>query len=344
METILITGGMGFIGSHTCVEFMEAGYAPIIVDDLSNSSIKVLEGIEAITKKRVPFYQLDVADYEALAQVFSQHTIDAVIHFAGFKAVGESKEKPLHYYCNNLNSTMSLLKCMDRFGVGRLVFSSSATVYDSMHHVLLTEETQRWCTNPYGWTKFMSEQIISDHVATRPHASAVLLRYFNPVGAHESGLIGEAPNGVPQNLMPFVTQVAVGMRDKLSVFGGDYDTPDGSGVRDYIHVTDLAQGHVAALEYAKEHPGCQAVNLGTGRGVSVLQLIDTFQRVNGVTIPYEITARRPGDAPMYYAETKRAEELLHWRAERSLEDMCRSAYHWQRNSLGLLEDPNERTR
>lgn len=336
MEQILITGGMGFIGSHTCVELLARGYAPIIVDDLSNSRIEVLEGIRAISGQTVPFYQLDVADDVALAEVFAKHHIDAVIHFAGFKAVGESKEKPLHYYCNNLNSTMSLLKCMHRFDVRRLVFSSSATVYDATRHILLTEETERWCTNPYGWTKFMSEQMIADQVEANPALSAVLLRYFNPVGAHESGLIGEAPNGVPQNLMPFVTQVAVGLREKLSVFGGDYDTPDGSGVRDYIHVCDLAEGHVAALEYSKQHAGCAAVNLGTGRGVSVLEMVSAFSRVNEVEIPYEISARRPGDAPCYYADTKRAEELLGWKATRTLEDMCASSYHWQRKSMGLL--------
>lgn len=336
METILITGGMGFIGSHTCVELMEQGYAPIIVDDLSNSNIEVLDGIRRITGKTVPFYQLDVADETALSAVFADHPIDAVIHFAGFKAVGESKEKPLHYYSNNLNTTLTLLSCMDRFGVSRIVFSSSATVYDAVHHTVLTESTDRWCTNPYGWTKFMSEQIISDYVTTRKQASAVLLRYFNPVGAHESGEIGEAPNGVPQNLMPFVTQVSVGIRPKLSVFGADYDTPDGSGVRDYIHITDLARGHVAALQYSNEHTGCEGFNLGTGRGISVLELVETFSRVNHVEIPYEITDRRAGDVGMYYADTTRAEQVLGWKAQLSLEDMCTSSYHWQRKSMGLL--------
>jgi UDP-glucose 4-epimerase len=336
METILITGGLGFIGSHTCVELMEQGYRPIIVDDLSNSSIEVLEGIRRITDETVPFYQLDVADQDALPQVFSAHPIDAVIHFAGFKAVGESKERPLSYYCNNLNTTLNLLKCMDRYGVSRLVFSSSATVYDAVHHTVLTEGTERWCTNPYGWTKFMSEQIISDFVATRPDASAVLLRYFNPVGAHASGEIGEAPSGVPQNLMPFVTQVAVGIRPRLSVFGGDYETPDGTGVRDYIHITDLARGHVAALSYSKANPGTEAFNLGTGKGVSVLELVHTFSRINGVEIPYEITDRRPGDVGIYYADTKKAEAVLGWKAELSLEEMCASSYRWQKKSMGLL--------
>lgn len=337
MEEILVTGGMGFIGSHTCVALIEAGYLPVIVDDLSNSRIEVLDGIAAITGLRPAFYEADVADDAALCAVFTAHKIRAAIHFAGLKAVGESKEKPLEYYCNNLNSTMNLLKSMDRFGVSHLVFSSSATVYNAEQHVLLSEETPRHCVSPYGWSKFMSEQIIADHMATRPERSAVLLRYFNPVGAHQSGLIGEAPNGVPQNLMPFVCQVAVGVRETLSVFGGDYDTPDGSAVRDYIHVMDLAHGHVAALAYAEAHSGCEAVNLGTGRGVSVLELIQGFQEVNGVEIPYEITARRPGDAPMYYADTRKAKAVLGWQARRSLDDMCCSAYHWERKSRGLIE-------
>lgn len=331
-ETILITGGTGFIGSHTCVELIKRGYHPVIVDDLSNSSRDVLEGIRRITGERVPFYEQDVADYEGLSRVFEDHPIQAVIHFAGYKAVGESKEKPLSYYCNNLNSTLSLLKCMDRFGVRRLVFSSSATVYDSLRHTVLTEETDRWCTNPYGWTKFMSEQIIEDYIKTRPESAAVLLRYFNPVGAHESGEIGEAPNGIPQNLMPFVTQVAVGIRPKLAVFGGDYDTPDGTGVRDYIHITDLARGHVAALGYSRKQEGCAGFNLGTGKGTSVLQLVKTFSEVNGVEIPYEITDRRPGDVGIYYADTRLSEEQLGWKAELGLEEMCASSYRWQKKA------------
>ena len=336
METILITGGMGFIGSHTCVELINAGYRPIIVDDLSNSSPEILEGIRRITGVLVPFYQMDVAD-EALSQIFTEHSIDAVIHFAGFKAVGESREAPLAYYCNNLNTTMNLLKQMGRYGVTRLVFSSSATVYDTMRHVALTEETERgYCQSPYGWTKFMSEQIIADYARAHPETAAVLLRYFNPVGAHESGEIGEAPSGVPQNLMPFVTQVAVGLRERLSVFGGDYETPDGTCIRDYIHITDLARGHVAALRYAQTHPGAESFNLGTGHGVSVLELVHTFQRVNEVEIPFAITGRRAGDAPMYYADTQKAAEHLGWTAQLSLEDMCRSSYTWQKKSMGLL--------
>ena len=337
METILITGGMGFIGSHTCVALIDQGYNPIIVDDLSNSKPSVLDGISAITGKNVPFYQLDVSDYEGLCRIFAAHKIDAVIHFAGFKAVGESKEKPLDYYCNNLNSTMALLKAMAKFSVSRIVFSSSATVYDSMKHIVLTEETERWCVNPYGWTKFMSEQIITDYVAALPDFSAVLLRYFNPVGAHESGLIGEDPNGIPQNLMPFVTQVAVGIRDKLSIFGDDYDTPDGTGVRDYIHVSDLAEGHVSAILYSREHKGTEYVNLGTGKGTSVLELVTTFSKVNEVEIPYVMAPRRAGDAPMYYADTEKAAAVLGWRAKRDVADMCRSAYRWQKHHQRMEE-------
>lgn len=332
METILITGGMGFIGSHTCVELLEQGYQPVIVDDLSNSSPSVLEGIRRITGVTPPFYQLDVGDEAALSRVFAEHRFDAVIHFAGFKAVGESKEKPLAYYCNNLGSTMTLLKCMGKAGVGRVIFSSSATVYDAMKHVVLTEETERWCQSPYGWTKFMSEQIISDHVAAHAGTAAVLLRYFNPVGAHESGLIGETPNGIPNNLMPFLTQVAVGLRKQLSVFGDDYDTRDGTGVRDYIHVTDLARGHVAALQYSREHEGTENFNLGTGRGTSVLELIAAFEAANGLKIPYQVTPRRPGDAAQYYADTEKAARVLGWTAQLDLTDMCRSAYRWQRQS------------
>ncbi len=336
MEQILITGGTGFIGSHTCVELITRGYDAIIVDDLSNSRIEVLDGIEAITGKRPTFYQCNVADEPALAAVFAAHQIDAVIHFAGFKAVGESHEKPLDYYDNNLNSTLTLLRCMARFDVQAIVFSSSAAVYDARSNAQMTESATRWCTNPYGWTKFMSEQIIRDSAAANAALRAVLLRYFNPVGAHESGRIGEAPNGVPQNLMPFVTQVAVGLRDRLSVFGGDYDTPDGSCVRDYIHVVDLAIGHVAALDYAKQHCGCAAFNLGTGHGISVLELVKTFEEVNGLRIPYEIVGRRRGDAPMYYADTAKAEQALGWKATRTLADMCRSAYYWQTNGARAL--------
>ncbi len=334
METILITGGMGFIGSHTCVELLQKGYDVVIADNLVNSSSAVLDGIHRITGKHVPFYETDVRDKAGLRAVFQGHAIGAVIHFAGLKAVGESKEKPLLYYQNNLNSTMTLLECMAEFQVDRLVFSSSATVYDAAQGPVLTEGTPLWCVNPYGWTKFMSEQIIRDFAATRPGFSAVLLRYFNPVGAHESGEIGEAPAGIPNNLMPYIAQVAVGALPHLNVFGDDYDTPDGTGVRDYIHVSDLARGHVAALDYSRRHTGAEEVNLGTGHGVSVLEMVKTYEQVNQVKIPYVMAPRRPGDAPIYYADTQKANQVLGWKAERTLSDMCASSYLWQRKSMG----------
>ena len=331
METILIPGGMGFIGSHTAVALIQNGYQVIILDDLSNSSPSVLDGIEQITATRPVFYEGDAADKQTLDRIFSAHRIDAVIHFAGFKAVGESKAAPLSYYCNNLNTTMALLDAMSRYAVKRLVFSSSATVYDSLQYTVLTEATPRTCQSPYGWTKYMSEQIISDFCAATPGTGAVLLRYFNPVGAHESGLIGERPQGVPQNLMPYITQVAIGQREKLSVFGGDYDTPDGTGVRDYIHVSDLAHGHVLALQYSRAHAHCVPFNLGSGKGYSVLELVKAFEEATGVFIPYEITGRRPGDVGIYYADTAHARETLGFTAVRSLADMCRSAYRWEQH-------------
>lgn len=330
METILITGGMGFIGSHTCVELLEQGYQVIIADNLVNSSPQVLEGIRRITGKQVPFYEVDVADGENLRKVFQSGPIDAVIHFAGLKAVGESKEQPLRYYQNNLNSTMTLLECMAEFQVKRLVFSSSATVYDAAQGPVLTESTPMWCTNPYGWTKFMSEQIIRDFAATQPGFSALLLRYFNPVGAHDSGEIGEAPTGIPNNLMPYIAQVAVGKLPHLNVFGNDYDTPDGTGVRDYIHVSDLAHGHAVALAYGKSHPGAEEFNLGTGHGVSVLEMVETYAQVNQVHIPRVMAPRRPGDVGIYYADTQKANDVLGWKATRTLADMCASSYLWQR--------------
>ena len=334
MKTIFVSGGMGFLGSHCCVELINAGYDPIIVDNLSNSSATVLDGIEAITGKRPPFYPIDLTDKQALAAVFAAHPIDAAIHFAGYKAVGESKEKPLAYYENNLGATICLLYCMEQFGVERLVFSSSATVYDAENHIVLREDTPLHCQSPYGWSKYMSEQIIRDYMATRENGSAVLLRYFNPVGAHESSLIGEAPRGIPDNLMPFITQTAIGIREKLSVFGDDYDTPDGSGVRDYIHVTDLARGHIAALDYSASHTGTEAINLGSGHGTSVLELLNTFQTVNGVAVPHEIGPRRAGDAAIYYADCHRAKELLNWEVALDLDEMCRSAWRWEQRSRG----------
>ena len=330
--SILLTGGAGFIGSHTAIELIESGYDVVIADDLSNSEESVIERIAIITGKRPAFYQVNVASKRAMDEIFSREKIDAVIHFAGFKAVGESVEKPLDYYCNNLNTTLTLLNVMSKHGIRKFIFSSSATVYSLVEDVPFTEESgPLGCTNPYGWTKYMIEQILKDVCVSDPEMSVVLLRYFNPIGAHESGLIGEKPNGIPNNLMPYITQVAQGIRPKLNVFGNDYPTHDGTGVRDYIHVVDLAKGHVAALNYSQEHTGCEVFNLGTGQGYSVLDLVKTFERVNGVRIPYEIVGRRAGDIAICYADTHKAEAVLGWKAEKGIEDMCRDSWRWQQN-------------
>jgi len=330
--SVLLTGGTGFIGSHTAVELIEAGYSVVIADDLSNSEKSVVDRIEEITGVRPTFYQIDVTDKAALQKVFEEQDIDTVIHFAGFKAVGESVEKPLEYYRNNLDTTLTLLETMRSNGCKKIIFSSSATVYSLSDDVPVTEESgPLGCTNPYGWTKYMIEQILRDVAKADPEMSVVLLRYFNPIGAHESGLIGEKPAGIPNNLMPYITQVAQGIREKLSVFGDDYDTPDGTGVRDYIHVVDLAKGHLAALKYADSHKGCEVFNLGTGHGYSVLDLIKTFEKVNGVEIPYVITDRRPGDIALCYADTAKAEKVLGWKAEKDIEDMCRDSWNWQQH-------------
>lgn len=327
---VLLTGGTGFIGSHTAVEVLEAGYDVVIADDLSNSEASVVDRIEKITGKRPAFYQIDVADESELERIFQEQNIEAAIHFAGFKAVGESVEKPLEYYTNNLNTALTLLRVMKKHEVHQFIFSSSATVYSLVEEVPFTEESgPLGCTNPYGWTKYMIEQILKDVCTADPEMSVVLLRYFNPIGAHESGLIGEKPNGIPNNLMPFITQVAQGIRPKLNVFGNDYPTPDGTGVRDYIHVVDLAKGHVAALKYSSCHNGCEVFNLGTGHGYSVLDLVKTFEKVNNIKIPYDIVGRRAGDIATCYAGTKKAEELLGWKAERGIEDMCRDSWRWQ---------------
>lgn len=333
---ILLTGGTGFIGSHTAVEIISLGHDVVIADDLSNSEKSVVDRIEKITGTRPTFYNIDVTDKTKLSRLFDEQDIDSVIHFAGFKAVGESVEKPLEYYCNNLNTTLTLLNTMKRHGCKKIIFSSSATVYSHVENVPFTEESgPLGCTNPYGWTKYMIEQIIKDVCVSDPEMSAVLLRYFNPIGAHESGLIGEKPNGIPNNLMPYITQVAQGIRPKLNVFGNDYPTPDGTGVRDYIHVVDLAKGHVAALEYSQKHKGCEVFNLGTGHGYSVLDLVKTFERVNGIKIPYEIVGRRAGDIATCYADTHKAESMLGWKAEKGIEDMCRDSWRWQQNSLNI---------
>ncbi len=333
--TILLTGGAGFIGSHTYVVLVKAGHEAVIVDDFSNSSVEVIQRLERITEKPVTYYDLNVCDPAALDQVFQRHAFDAVIHFAGFKAVGESVEKPLEYYRNNLDSTLSLCETMRAHGVGRVVFSSSATVYGVTDQMPLVETMPTGCTNPYGWTKYMIEQILRDVTHANPDWAVALLRYFNPVGAHESGLMGEDPVGIPNNLMPYITQVASGKLKELSVFGNDYPTPDGTGVRDYIHVMDLAQGHLDACLYLMHHQGCEVFNLGTGVGYSVLDLVNTFQRVNGVSIPYRIAPRRSGDVARCYADVNKAKKQLHWEAKLNLEDMCLDAWRWQsRNPNG----------
>jgi len=336
---ILLSGGAGFIGSHTYVELINAGHEAVIVDNLYNASEKVLDRLAEITGKPVTFCNADVADKAALSAIFAQHSFDAVIHFAGYKAVGESVAKPLEYYRNNLDTTLTLCECMREAGVKRIVFSSSATVYGELDTMPL-EETMKsaGCTNPYGWTKYMNERILLDAAAAMPDWSVALLRYFNPIGAHESGRIGEDPVGIPNNLMPYITQVASGKRDHLNVFGDDYDTHDGTGVRDYIHVVDLAKGHVAACEYLNDHQGAEIINLGTGTGYSVLDLVHAFQRVNNMDLPYVITERRPGDIATCYADPTKAKTLLGWQAEKTLDDMCRDSWRWQSNNPNGYRD------
>ena len=326
---ILLTGGAGFIGSHTYIELLNAGHEAIIVDNFYNSSKQVLARLEQITGKPVPFYFADVCDKNALSEVFDRESVDAVIHFAGYKAVGESVEKPLAYYRNNLDSTLSLCEVMQAHGVNRIVFSSSATVYGTSDDMPLVETMPTGCTSPYGWTKYMIEQILQDVARAYPTWAVALLRYFNPIGAHESGLIGEDPVGIPNNLMPYIAQVAAGKLKELKVFGNDYPTPDGTGVRDYIHVVDLAKGHVAACDYLAEHAGCEVFNLGTGVGYSVLDLVHTFERVNHIPIPYTVVDRRPGDVARCFSSAEKAKTLLHWQAEKTLEDMCRDVWRWQ---------------
>ncbi len=330
--TILVTGGTGYIGSHTCVELLQAGYDVIIVDNLSNSKAAVLQRIEAITGKRPGFYQVDIRDRDNLDKVFRENRIEAVIHFAGLKAVGESVAQPLAYYHNNITGTLVLCELMQQYQVKKLVFSSSATVYGIPEKVPLCEDFARSATNPYGRTKLMIEDILSDlHVADQTWGIS-LLRYFNPIGAHASGKIGEDPNDIPNNLMPYITQVAIGKREQLSIFGNDYNTPDGTGVRDYIHVVDLAKGHLKALEQVLVSPGVTAYNLGTGVGYSVLDLVTAFQNATGRQIPYVITGRRAGDIAVCYADTAKARAELGWSAEKNIEDMCRDSWHWQLNN------------
>ncbi len=329
MARILVTGGAGYVGSHTCVSLLAAGYDVVVVDNLLNSSREAIARVEKISGKQIPFFPYDLRDKEKLESVFAEYTFDAVIHFAGLKAVGESVEKPLYYYQNNLESTLTLCELMEKYKVTRFVFSSSATVYDSTQPMPLHEESGRWCINPYGWTKFMIEQILTDIANANPSWAVMLLRYFNPVGAHPSGLIGEDPADIPNNLMPYISQTAAGRRPFLRVFGNDYPTPDGTGVRDYIHVMDLAEGHVKALAYLEANAGVTAVNLGTGRGVSVLELLAGMERACGHEIPHEMQGRRAGDAAVCYADPKKASELLGWKAERTLDDMCQDSWRWQ---------------
>ncbi|MBQ7485144.1 MAG: UDP-glucose 4-epimerase GalE [Oscillospiraceae bacterium] len=332
-KTVFLPGGAGFIGSHVAAELLTLGYDVVIADDLSNARGDVIDRLEQITGRRPAFYRIDVADRPALTAVFDAHAIDAVIHFAGFKAVGESVEKPVAYYRNNLGTTLTLLEVMAAHNVKELIFSSSATVYGVENEAPYTEDMPRGgCTNPYGWTKAMIEQILEDACVADPALRVVCLRYFNPVGAHESGLIGELPNGIPNNLMPYITQTAAGVRKELAVFGNDYPTPDGTGVRDFIHVVDLAKGHVAALCYTAKHTGWEAINLGTGRGTSVLELVDTFASVNAVPVPYHIAPRRSGDLAVCYAATDKAKRLLGWQAEKTVADMCRDSWRWQQHS------------
>ena len=328
-DKILITGGAGYIGSHTAVELMQAGHEVVIIDNLCNSSVKVLERLHALCGPKFTFVQADVRDGAALDRVFAEHAIEGVIHFAGLKAVGESVAQPLRYFDNNIGSTLALLQAMDRAQVRRIVFSSSATVYGDPESVPITESSRLQVTNPYGRTKLVCEDILRDLQASDPRWQVAILRYFNPVGAHESGLIGEQPNGIPNNLMPFITQVAVGQREFLSIFGKDYPTPDGTGVRDYIHVVDLAQGHLAALRYLQERQTGITVNLGTGRGVSVKELADTFACVNGVPIPYRFVDRRPGDVATLCADTRLAQIELGWQARLDVNRMCQDAWRWQ---------------
>ena len=327
---VLVTGGAGYIGSHTCVELLNEGHGVVVVDNLCNANPKSLQRVQEITGKTLRFYEGDVRDGALLTKIFAENPIDCVIHFAGLKAVGESVAQPWRYYDNNLNSTLVLTRTMEKAGVFRLIFSSSATVYTAGSEMPLRETSPTGgCTNPYGWTKYMTEQILSGICTADSRWSVCLLRYFNPIGAHASGRIGEDPRGIPNNLMPYITQVAVGRREKLSVFGDDYPTPDGTGVRDYIHVVDLSKGHVAAVNYAAGHTGCEVFNLGTGTGYSVLDMVKAFERANGLRLPYTIAPRRPGDIAVCYADPAKSEELLGWRAEKTLEDMCRDSWRWQ---------------
>jgi UDP-glucose 4-epimerase len=334
---ILVTGGAGYIGSHTCIELINAGYKVVVVDNLCNSSLESLKRVESIVDCNIPFHEVDVRDKQALTHVFEQYSIDGVIHFAGLKAVGESVEKPIEYYDTNVGGTFILAEVMREFDCKTLVFSSSATVYGDPHTVPIKEDFPLSVTNPYGRSKLMIEEFLRDVFVADKNWRIALLRYFNPVGAHKSGLIGEDPNDIPNNLIPYISQVAVGKLEKLSVFGGDYDTLDGTGVRDYIHVVDLAKGHVKALQVLKDKPQVLTVNLGTGKGYSVLDIVKAFERASDKSVPYQIVGRRPGDIAICYADPAYAIEILDWKAEHELDEMCEDAWRWQsQNPDGYL--------
>ena len=336
---ILVTGGAGYIGSHTCVELLNAGYEVVVLDNLSNSSEKSLERVKQITGKETKFYKGDILDRDILKKILETEEIESCIHFAGLKAVGESVEKPWEYYNNNIAGTLTLVDEMRRHGCKNIIFSSSATVYGDPAIIPITEECPKGtCTNPYGWSKSMLEQILSDMQKADPEWNVILLRYFNPIGAHKSGLIGENPNGIPNNLMPYITQVAVGKLKELGVFGNDYDTPDGTGVRDYIHVVDLANGHVKALDKLKENVGLGIYNLGTGTGYSVLDIVKNFEAATGVAIPYAIKPRRSGDIATCYSDATKAKNELGWTAQYGIKEMCADAWNWQKNNPNGYEE------
>ena len=331
---VLVTGGAGYIGSHTAVELIEAGYDAIIVDDLSNAKEDVIDRIETITGKRPVFYKMDCKDKEDMRKIFSENKIDAIIHFAAYKAVGESVQKPLEYYRNNIDSTLTLLEVMEEFGCKKFVFSSSATVYGPNNPNPYKEEMKAIeSSSPYGWTKVMIERILTDYVTAHPDFCAILLRYFNPIGSHPSGLLGDDPNGIPNNLMPYISRVAAGKLEKLTIFGDDYPTPDGTCQRDYLHVVDLAVGHLDALEYAENHEGVEAINLGTGNGVSVMELVHAFNEANDMDLPYVIGPRRDGDLPAFWADAQKAKTLLGWEAKYTVEDMCKSAWEFVKKQM-----------
>ncbi len=335
---ILVTGGAGYIGSHTLIELYNVGHTAVVVDNLSNSSKESLKRVARIIGVEIPFYQVDIRDKSGLEQVLEKHQCDACIHFAGLKAVGESVSKPLEYYENNINGTLVLVDVLRRYNCKNIIFSSSATVYGTPAIIPITEDCPKGeCTNPYGWTKSMLEQVLTDMQKADNSWNVVLLRYFNPIGAHKSGLIGENPNGIPNNLMPYITQVAVGKRDELGVFGNDYDTHDGTGVRDYIHVVDLARGHVKALQAIQSGCGLGLYNLGTGQGYSVLDVVNAFEKVNGVKVPYKIMPRRPGDIATCYSNPEKAFRELGWKAEFGIEEMCRDSWNWQKNNPNGFE-------